>query len=336
MSWATLGSLALPFTLQRSGVQARTDLARNSHELTTGRVESVGRHLRGDLAALHAIENRLTRIDSFEAALKQTVTMFDSAQSALDKVARAGQGLAESLVLTAQSGAGPSASKVAAQVARGVLEETVSAMSLTVAGRAVFGGVQADRAPLAPPEALIDALRPAVAGVTSAADLADTLEAWFIDPGTQFETEIYRGGAATRGGKVDDGETAPALPTADDPAIRRQLMAAAMVVLVGEGATAMSPAEDRAALQAAMTGLLVNAAEVAATQARIGTAQEMLDQRLLRFSLERDRLEQARSDKIGVDPYKAAMAVEQARVQLESIYTVTARVARLSLTEFLR
>lgn len=336
MSWATLGTLALPYHLQRTGVQARSDLARHSHELTTGQVQSPARHLRGDIAALHAIENRLVRMEGFDAALKQTVTAFDTAQNALDRVAGLGQDLAEKLVLTAQSVAGPGAAKVAAQSARNAIEETISALSVNVAGRSLFSGVQTDRAPLASADALLDALGGVVAGAATAAEVTARLEAYFNDPEAGFATDIYRGGAPAAGGLLDDGQAAPALPTADDPAIRRQLMSAAMVVLVGEGALALDPAEEAALQQRAMVGLMENGPALAALQARVGDAQAALEQRQTRLSVERDRLELARSDAIGVDPYKAAMAVEQSRVQLESIYTVTARIARLSLTEYLR
>ena len=336
MSWATLGTLALPFHLQRTGVQARSDLARHSHELTTGRVQSPARHLRGDIAGLHSVENRLVRIDGFQNALKQTVTASDLAQKALSKVALSGQDLAEKLVLTAQSIAGPAARTVAAQAARNTIEETISALSLSVAGRSVFSGVHSDRAPLASADALLAALGAEVAGLTTAADVTTALEAYFDDPDGGFATDIYRGGPAAVGGAIDDGQTAPALPTADDPAIRRQLMSAAIVVLIDNGALTLDPAEEGALQQRAMIGLMENGASLAALQARVGDVQATLDQRQIRLSIERDRLEVARADMIGVDAYKAAMAVEQSRVQLESIYAVTSRIARLSLTEYLR
>lgn len=336
MSWATLGTMALPFHLQRTGVQARIDLARHSHELTTGQVQSPARHLRGDIAALHSIESRLARLSGFQDAIGQSVTAFEAAQDALGVVARVNNALAEKLVLTAQSTAGPSARTVAAQSARAALEETISALSVGVAGRTLFSGVGAERMPLASAETLLAALGAEVAGVTSEAGLSAALHAFFEAPGTRFATEIYLGGAAARGGLLDDGLPAPALPTADDPAIRRQLMTMAMVVLIDTGALSLDPAEERAVQQRAMAGLLANGAAIAALQARLGDAQEALDQRRIRLSVERDRLELARSDMIGVDPYRAAMALEQSRVQLESIYAVTARVARLSLTEFLR
>lgn len=336
MSWATLGTLALPFHLQRTGVQARQDLARHSHELTTGQVASPARHLRGDIGALHSIENRLVRIDGFQNALKQTVTAFDLAQESLNKVARAGDDLAKKLVLTAQSVAGPAARTVAAQAARSALEETISALSLNVAGRSIFSGVHSDRVPLASAETLLAELGAAVDGQTTADAVMNALSDFFDDPDGGFATIIYRGGAPAVGGALDDGRPGPALPTADDPALRRQMMSMAMVVLLDNGALTLDPGQEGILQQRAMTGLLENGPALAALQARVGDVQAELDERQIRLSIERDRLEVARSDMISVDPYKAAMALEQSRVQLESIYAVTARIARLSLTEYLR
>jgi flagellar hook-associated protein 3 FlgL len=335
MRWATLGSLALPFHLQRNGVQARVELAHRSHELTTGQVQSAARHLRGDIAALHSIEGRLARLGGYQDALAQTVTAFDIAQDALGKVAQSGGALTQKLVLTAQSTAGPSARALAAQAARMALEETIAALSVSVAGRTVFAGVQSDRAPLVSADALLAALGAELAGLATEAEVTATLDAFFDDP-VRFQAAAYRGGPAATGGVIDDGQPAPALPTADDPAIRGQLKSMAMVVLIDNGALSLSAAEENAVQQRAMTGLLESGAALAALQARVGDVQEALDQRLTRLSVARDRLELARQEMVGVDSYKAAMALEQSRVQLESIYTVTARIARLSLTEYLR
>ena len=38
MSWISLGSLALPFQMQRNGVHLRNTMAQHSFEMTTGRV----------------------------------------------------------------------------------------------------------------------------------------------------------------------------------------------------------------------------------------------------------------------------------------------------------
>jgi flagellar hook-associated protein 3 FlgL len=44
----------------------------------------------------------------------------------------------------------------------------------------------------------------------------------------------------------------------------------------------------------------------------------------------------ARSDIVSVDPFEVATELQNLQVQLETIYTITARLSGLSLTKYLR
>ena len=70
--------------------------------------------------------------------------------------------------------------------------------------------------------------------------------------------------------------------------------------------------------------------------ARIGTVEAQIEAARTRNSAEETALGIFRSEIGSVDSYEAATRLEQARSQLESLYLITARVSRLSLTEFLR
>ena len=74
---------------------------------------------------------------------------------------------------------------------------------------------------------------------------------------------------------------------------------------------------------------------VTALQAGLGDAEARLDTRVIRLTGERDALNLARQTLIAVDPYEAATQLEQAQTQLQTLYAVTARTARLSLTGYL-
>jgi flagellar hook-associated protein 3 FlgL len=47
-------------------------------------------------------------------------------------------------------------------------------------------------------------------------------------------------------------------------------------------------------------------------------------------------LETGRQSLIGADPYESATRLQETQARLEALYTITARTARLSLTEYLR
>jgi flagellar hook-associated protein 3 FlgL len=55
-----------------------------------------------------------------------------------------------------------------------------------------------------------------------------------------------------------------------------------------------------------------------------------------RGAAEATSLRMAELDLVAADPFEAAARLEEARLQLEQLYIVTARVARLSLVEVLR
>ncbi|OZA12697.1 MAG: flagellar biosynthesis protein FlgL, partial [Rhodobacterales bacterium 17-64-5] len=95
--------------------------------------------------------------------------------------------------------------------------------------------------------------------------------------------------------------------------------------------------EERGRLaQRAGQELLTSEDSRIALAARIGTAEAKVEAARTRNAAEETALGILRSDLGSVDPYEAATRLEAARNQLESLYLVTARVSRLSLTEFLR
>ena len=69
---------------------------------------------------------------------------------------------------------------------------------------------------------------------------------------------------------------------------------------------------------------------------RIGTVEAQIEVARSRNSAEETSLDILRSEIGSVDPYEAGTRLETIRSQLESLYLVTARVARLSLAEYLR
>ena len=47
-------------------------------------------------------------------------------------------------------------------------------------------------------------------------------------------------------------------------------------------------------------------------------------------------LELAQSDLVGADPYRLATELEAVQTNLEMLYSITARLSRLNLTDFIR
>lgn len=336
MSWVSLGSLSLPFQMQRNGVQLRTAMAQHSAELTTGMVQSPQRHLRGDLGELAVIEARLTRIETYEVVVGQNQTLLETAQTSLQRLSSLGAYLSNQVLTAAFADSGDQSYASVGASARVALGDMVSVLSASVAGRTLFSGAAVDRGPLLPADEILAAVSTAVAGLTNADDIADVLEGFFLDPAGPFETMIYQGSGVSPGGATDDFETGPRLPVAADPAIRRHLMAVTLGALLDDLGIDLSRSEMRAMAIKTMEIIESNGVAVTALQADIGFGQELLEQRMQRMSHEKDALIMARHGLIGTDPFESASLLEETRHRLETLYAVTARISRLSLLEYLR
>ncbi|PVH27872.1 flagellin [Pararhodobacter oceanensis] len=337
MSWFSLGSLTLPYQLQRQGVALRSDMARLGQELTTGQTANPQRHLQGDIAPLAAIETRLARIESFTQSSKSTALRVDAMQNAMGQLEAARSDISSKLLLSPNSGAPEDMLRSLGTSASHALGSAVSALSLSVAGQTAFSGTATDRAPLVPAAQIMSEISARVGALTTADAIVAEVNKAFHDAGELFDTSFYQGSEAGPGAKTSaDSGDAARLPTAADTPIRAALSGLVIAALLADDTLAIDQdARQDLARQGALA-LIDAGPALTGMQAGLGDEQARLDAQAVQFTTERDALTSARQGMIGVDPYEAAMQLEQTRVQLETLYTVTARTSRLSLTEYLR
>lgn len=334
MSWHSLGSLALPHQLQRRGVSLRSEVAQLGVELTTGESNAPQRRLGGNIGPLVAIEARLTRIDAFSQNAKQAAVRADLTLTALARLDTTREAAAQQM-LAAAAGRSEDTLQRAATGARNALDDALATLSQRADGQAVFSGTATDRAPLPDADIILAAVLPLVSGLHSAHDIRNTVQAAFLDPGGLFETSFYQGTGARTGPALGNGDAVLAQPTAAVPAIRALLAGLVTATLVAAPTLGLTLDQGTALAQASAEFLLGNASAMAAIQAGTGETQATLDATNLRYASERDALLMSRSALIGVDPYQAATRLEDAQTQLEMLYAVTARTARLSLVGYL-
>lgn len=331
-----LGSQALPAQLQRVGVALRADVQRHSVELTTGRAADPSRRLGGQLGVLGAIETRLARIAAQETLLTTQGQRAAAIQAGLGQVATIHDALRAATLGAATGEASAAVLGRLGGQGRQALDDMVAALGRRLAGQAVFAGDRPDRAPLPPAEAFLSAAATAIAGAANADEVVQRIETLFHQPGGVFETALHVGGAPVRLATGEDGGTLPAAPTAADPAVRDALAGAVLAALAGRADLLPDIALRRDLAVRAAEQQARAAGELVQLRAGLGQAEASLSDHRLRLGAERDALIQSRDSRIGVDPYEAASRLEETRARLEALYAVTARVARLSLVEYLR
>lgn len=335
MTWLSLGSLALPLQLQRQGVSLRAEIARLGGELTTGQTASPQKHLRGEIGPLAAIDQRLSRIDAYQQSSRLVSNRVDAMQTSLSNLETLRAGAASRILTVAAAGIDSESLMRSGRSAKNALSDSVAALNLRVSGQSAFAGAATDTAPLPDADTILGAILPLVSGLDNAQAIQSAVNSAFFDPGGVFETVIYQGADAVPGAIMGDMNASVTQPTATDPGIRKLLSGLVMAALIADPAMSLSQGQNSELAQASAETLFGAATSLTALQARVGDTQSALDARLLQFSTERDALQTSRNTLIGVDPYEAATRLEEARAQLETLYTVTARTSQLSLAGYL-
>ena len=95
-------------------------------------------------------------------------------------------------------------------------------------------------------------------------------------------------------------------------------------------------ADAEMVMQNATSELLEGATQITYLRGELGQTEEAIEIAEARANAQLSALKINRSDLLSADPFETATALEDATTRLESLYTITARLSRLSLTDFLR
>ena len=329
----TIGDASLTNILARQGADLRGQVQRAAQEVASGKHSDLGATLRGDLSPILAIDASLSRLSAYKSTANDAAVQTAAQQSALGGLSQLARGVSTALMAVTDV-AVPTQVNTLALDARGRLASAMGLLNSQTGGRAVFSGVATDTLPLGSADDLLSALETAAVGATTADQVATAVTAWFNDP-LGFGA-FYQGGAALSPAPIAAGESADLSTTAMDPAIRATLSGLAKAALLDRGMLA-GDFTERARLAATAGQELTRTEEDRVTlAARIGTVEAQIETARTRNGAEETALGILRSDIGSVDPYEAATRLENVRAQLESLYLITARVSRLSLTEYIR
>ena len=336
MKLVSFGDLAVFYQNRRHTTEIKTELARLTGELSTGKKSDISVGNSHDYMPIIGLERSIAALTTYETSIAEARLFAETMQASLDKIESHADNLSGAL-LTAGNSVNRTMINAAAADAGTRFKAAVAAFNSKVSDRYAFAGTATDQPALAPAQAIIGDLMVAVAGQTTAAGIETVVDTWFDTPGGSFDTVAYSGSSQRLGPiRIGEREEVNLDAMATDPEVREVLKAFAVAALVDEGVLAGNPTE-RAALTRRAGELIVESRDdLVDMRARIGSAEARIADVAMASSAEKSALERARADIVSADPYQAATALEAHRAQLETIFAVTARLSRLSLTEFLR
>ena len=333
---ATIGDLARIFQSRQLTSGIKTDISRMSEELTTGvRTDPIGNAV-GDFGPRARMERLLATLGARKTATSEAAFLTEVMQTTLDSVQENTRATGQSLLALTGNEYGAVIDTKAAAARQG-FEQIVSALNSDAAGRTMFGGAATDRAALASADDILAALVSAVSGETTPAGVAQVLDNWFDTPGGGFETVAYIGSTAPMGAfQVGENDVVKPDIRADNPALREVMKSFAMAALVSEGVLAGTPDGPGALLQVASERLVSADQSLTVLRANLGEMQRKIETATAANTAMETTIKLSRNELIAVDPYETASRLEASYSQLETYYTLTARLSRLNFTDFLR
>ncbi len=335
MSMSSIGDLARTLMFQTRSTEIRTEISKLTDELASGRVADVSEHLNGEFSLLADVERSLKRLDSYSTATAEAGVFATTVQRSLENLDKRTGDLANSLTAIGSFGQDINRNQASLQ-AESELSAMIGSLNQAVAGRSLFAGVATDQVPLESAGTLLQEIRAVIAGSATANDAITAARDWFNDP-AGFETVIYQGSdqslAPLSVGKND--EVSLTL-RADNSTFREVLLNTALAALATDGTVGLNDDEQTELLKKTGAGLTNAKDEIVGLRADVGHAEARIDQAETRNSATKTSLEFARNKLIGADPFEVTTRLQSVQVQLQSLYTVTARTSSLNLVNFLR
>ena len=173
--------------------------------------------------------------------------------------------------------------------------------------------------------------------MTDPVAISDALDAWFSSNAAGgFLDQAFRGNTEPTSTGVSPDTTIQRALNASASEFRTLLKGLAMAALAGEPAAALPHGAKSVLIRAAGRELSEASLGIVRARATLGMQQESIDQALARNAAEGSALSIARSDILAVDPYQTASELTQTEANLQNLYALTARMTKLSLTDYIR
>lgn len=331
----TIGDLAQTFLLRARNTQLQRQNQTLLQEMSSGRAADPVKHLGGDMGQLVTIDRDLAVLESHRQSTSEARFNVTAMQSALERVQGIGAELASSAMSISEVNTESHLSLMSNQAFQS-LEDIVSAMNARPAGRAMFAGTKIEGPALASAQDIRARALSELGGATTVSDVFDALDLVFDANGGPFDTNIYLGndtGLAPL--QLGEGEAVQLDIRADDPAAREVLKYTVALSVAVDPSLGLDTDQRNELTQRAGIGLLGAQEAMTDLRANLGYAEQRIDKASTRVASELATLEQARNDLVSVDPFETAIDLETTQSQIEMLYMLTARSARLNLASFL-
>ncbi|WP_108485444.1 flagellin [Oceaniglobus ichthyenteri] len=330
----TIGDLAMSFGNRASNVRIRTEMNTLVQEMTSGLKSDIRTPLSGDLAPVAIIERSLSNLSAYETIINESDLFLTAAQSALSQVTGYLDGLADH-PFDLENSNNPALIANFGKEASHQFDSLVNTLNTKIAGRALFAGNDTATQPVGNSESILDDLLATLPAGATAEDISTATDAFFA-AGGGFDAHYLGSDTALSPFRISPQATMSFTLTAQSSEIRDALAATAKAALIDRGVLAGNTGAQRTLIRTSGLDLVNASAGIVAVRGEVGISENRLETARTRNAVETDTLEMARAELVGADPFETASKLQMVQTQLETFYTLTARLSRLNLTGYLR
>ncbi len=322
--------------LQRQVLDTRNRLDTAAREMTTGLKSNRFQATNGNLARLFSIERMLGKNSIYQETIAIATLRVDTMQESLGRILGWSEEVSINMITKTNIG-DYSGSMMIAQDARRAFIDTVAALNTTVTGQSLFAGITTDGPALAVGDAILAELGTIVAGAADASDAIALVENYFAPPAGQFFSTGYLGSTDDlQPAELGEGVRLDYALRADAAELVAVMQAHALAAVVAGGLFAGNNAELMAVLRESGAQLLNAKEGILALRSQVGVSQYTIETARAQRRSERETYELARANIIATDPYEAASTYQSLQAQLDTIFTITARLSTLRFSNYMR
>jgi len=330
-----VGDMAQHFQSLRQTGRIKSDLTILSQELSTQQKHDLTQSLGGDVRQLASLDREITMLETYQRSATETGQRLAFTQASLGLADQA-RGQLMDLTLPVSAEDNDATILAAADAGEATFGDLVSIFNKRFGDRALFSGASVDQPALASADDMLASLRAATAGLSDVNDIKAAVDMWFDDPAGGFATMGYQGDT---GAKVTHRISAEATivdpARADGNASKALLKGAAFAAIATESNTNISMRTRSELVQHAGQTMLNASDAVASLQAEVGRAESTIAETQVNQSTQLTAFQINRNELTVADPFETASRLQDVQQQLEMHYTVTARLSRLSLVNYL-
>lgn len=329
-----LGDMARSHSLRQNSNTVKRQMISLQHELISGQVNDKMRHTGGDAALLNSLQRSISVSKTNQTNTVAIGTFLNAQQEALNRVSDITKDKAAYLIRPELFSTDDRLSG-AVDRTDAALRDITTLLNSSLGGKSIFAGRNSDRAALRDVDGMISSI---VSTIPTGADyqtIDQIVSDWFA-PGGTFELEGYLGGPEKAEViSLGDGYNLRLDLTASDTAIRTILAELTKGAVLKQGLLSDQPDQQRLLLSNIGANLFSAASALQLTQERLGIKQAYTEQARTEAEASHTSSQIALNELLAVDEYDVASRLQDAMARLDKIYLMTARLSRLSLSEYL-